>query len=141
MITNQSAIGRGMMTVGTLQRIHESLANLLHSYGARIDGVFFCPHHPQDECHCRKPNVGLILQAAEQFSLNLPSCFFVGDKRSDLETAQNIGIPGVLVLTSSYSEQALKAHNLWQLSLAHVAETFVESVSWLEQEMTQGTDE
>lgn len=138
MITNQSAIGRGMMTVEDLQRIHEAFAILLQPCGARIDGIFFCPHHPQDGCHCRKPNVGLIQQAAEQFSLDLARCFLVGDKKSDLEAAQNIGVAGVLVMTSSYSAHALKAHDLGQLSIAHVAETFVESVSWIEQEMTQG---
>ena len=141
MITNQSAIGRGMMTVDTLQRIHEAFADLLHPCGARIDGIFFCPHHPQDGCHCRKPAVGLIQQAEKQFSLDLTRCFFVGDKRSDLEAAQKIGVPGVLVMTSSYSEQALKARDLGQLSIAHVAATFVESVSWIEQEMRRNTNE
>jgi heptosyltransferase-2 len=141
MITNQSAIGRGMMTVETLQEIHEAFAGLLHPCGARIDGIFFCPHHPQDGCHCRKPNVGLIQQAVEHFSLELSRCFFVGDKRSDLEAAQKIGVPGVLVMTSSYSEHALKIHDLGQLSIAHVANTFVESVSWIEQEIRRNTNE
>ncbi len=141
MITNQSAIGRGMMTVEGLQKIHESFANLLRPCGAKIDGIFFCPHHPQDGCRCRKPDIGLIEQAAEQFSLDLTRCFLVGDKKSDLEAAQGIGVTGVLVMTSSYSEHALKAHDLGQLSIAHVANTFVESVSWIEQEMTRGTNE
>jgi len=141
MITNQSAIGRGMMTIEDLQRIHEALANLLHPYGARIDGIFFCPHHPQDGCHCRKPGVGLIQQAAEKFSLDLPRCFMVGDKKSDLEAAREIGVPGVLVLTSSYSEHTLKAFNQGQLSIAHIAGTFVESVSWIEQELTRDMNE
>ena len=141
MITNQSAIGRGMMTVETLREIHEAFAALLRPCGARIDGILFCPHHPQDGCHCRKPHVGLIQQAAEQFSLDLTRCFMVGDKKSDLEAAQNIGVAGVLVMTSSYSEHALKAHDLGQLSIAHVANTFVESVSWIEQEMRRDTNE
>ena len=135
MITNQSAIGRGLMTVETLREIHEAFADLLRPSGARIDGIFFCPHHPQDRCDCRKPNVGLIQRAAEKFSLNLTRCFLVGDKKSDLEAAQNIGVAGVLVMTSSYSEEALQAKNLGQLSIAHVAESFVDSVSWIEHEM------
>ena len=138
LITNQSAIGRGFMTVETLDEIHEALASLLRPCGARIDGIFFCPHHPQDGCDCRKPNVGLIQQAAEHFSLDLKRCFLVGDKRSDLEAAKKSGVPGVLVMSSSYSEDALKARDNGELFIAHVSDSFVESVTWIESEMTRG---
>lgn len=137
MITNQSAIGRGLMTVEMLNAIHRELAALLRTSGAKIDGIFFCPHHPRDECDCRKPNVGLIEQAVERFSLDLTQCYLVGDKKSDLEAAQTMGVAGVLVMTSSYSEEALKARDKGQLHIAHVSESFIESVSWIEHEMTR----
>jgi len=137
MITNQSAIGRGLMTVEMLNAIHRELAALLRTSGAKIDGIFFCPHHPRDTCDCRKPNVGLIEQAVERFSLDLTQCYLVGDKKSDLEAAQTMGVAGVLVMTSSYSEEALKARDKGQLHIAHVSESFIESVSWIEHEMTR----
>ena len=140
MITNQSAIGRGLMTVEMLHTIHDALATLLRPHGAKIDGIFFCPHHPQDKCDCRKPKAGLIEQALEHFSLDVTRCYLVGDKRSDLEAAQNIGVAGVLVMTSSYGEEALKARDNGDLSIAHVSESFAESLSWIECEIARRHD-
>ncbi|MEO6203415.1 MAG: HAD family hydrolase [Nitrospirales bacterium] len=135
LVTNQSAIGRGMMTIERLESIHEKLAELISPYGARIDGIFFCPHHPQDGCGCRKPKAGLIDQALSRFALDVSQCYLVGDKRSDLEAAQRASVPGVLVMTSSYSADVVKARNEGQVSIAYVADSFVHAVDWIEQQM------
>ncbi len=135
MVTNQSAIGRGMMTIEDLESIHVRLASLIRPYGASIDGIFSCPHHPQDGCGCRKPERGLIDQAVERFSLDLSKCYLVGDKRSDLEVAKKVAIPGVLVLTSPYSKGAIQARDEGEVPIEHVAESFAQAVDWIEQHL------
>ncbi len=135
--TNQSAIGRGYMTVEDFQRIHEKLENLLLAENGRIDAVYYCPHHPEEGCSCRKPNIALIQQAAEKFALDLSRSYFVGDKCSDLEAANRAGVVGVLVMTSEYSEAAVHAGNTGQVAIAHVAPSFVEAVAWIEQDLGQ----
>jgi histidinol-phosphate phosphatase family protein len=137
LVTNQSAVGRGLMTSQVLSDIHERLAALIKPYGAALDAIFTCPHHPQEGCGCRKPKAGLIYQAVDRFSLDLASCFLVGDKRSDMEAAHKVGIPGVLVMTSPYSEQTLQARDEGQVPIAHVAETFVQAVEWIEERIVK----
>ena len=137
MVTNQSAIGRGMMTIEDLEHIHARLAALIRPYGARIDGIFSCPHHPQDDCGCRKPKKGLIDQAVARFSLDLSKCYLVGDKRSDLEVAQTVMVPGVLVMTSPYSAGAIRARDEGQLAIEHIAETFPQAVDWIAHHLLQ----
>jgi histidinol-phosphate phosphatase family protein len=132
MVTNQSAIGRGMMTMEELENIHARLAALIRPYGASIDAIFSCPHHPQDGCGCRKPNTGLIDQAVDRFSLDLSHCYLVGDKRSDLEVAQKVAVPGVLVMTSPYSLRAVQARDEGQVAIEYVADTFTQAVAWIE---------
>ncbi len=141
LITNQSAIGRGLMTQEDLDRIHRRLAELLHPSGGRIDAIYSCPHRPDMGCTCRKPNIGLLEQAREDFSLNLPHCFFVGDKKSDLEAAMKASIPGILVMSSSYAHEALRAQEGGQVTAVHIAENFQQAVSWIEKQirMEMGT--
>lgn len=135
LMTNQSAIGRGFMTTHDLQHIHQKLVDLLGAHEGRIDEVYVCPHRPDEGCACRKPQVGMIKQAAERFSLDLSQCFFVGDKCSDLEAAHKTGVTGVLVLSSVYGEAALKARDNGEFPIAHVAQTFVDAVDWIESEL------
>jgi len=135
LITNQSAIGRGFMTAQDFQRIHQKLEDLLHAHEGTIDAVYYCPHHPKEDCACRKPNIALIQQAAEHFTLDLSLCYFVGDKSSDLEAAHRAGVPGVLVMSSDYSAAAIRANELGQFPIAHVAESFVQAVDWIEQDL------
>lgn len=140
LVTNQSAIGRGLLTTHDLQHIHQKLADLLRVHGGRIDEVYVCPHHPDEGCLCRKPQVAMIKQAAERFSLDLSQCFFVGDKCSDLEAAHKAGVTGVLVMSSVYSEAAIKARDNGQFPIAHVAQTFVQAVDWIEKILLERTN-
>lgn len=130
-LTNQSAIGRGLMTEEDLNRIHIYLNKQLATVGGHVDAFYHCPHHPQDACECRKPKPGLIHKAITDFSLNAASCYFLGDKRSDLEAAQAGGIMGVLVNTSPYAGQALQAISAGELPVSHVADSFSEAVDWI----------
>lgn len=83
-ITNQSAIGRGLITLESAEEINRRLIEYLRRDGGHIDAVYMCPHQPQDACDCRKPKPGLLLRAAEELSLNLHGSWLIGDAWSDL---------------------------------------------------------
>lgn len=107
MVTNQSAVGRGLMTLEAAQEINRRLVELIQQAGGRVDGVYLCPHAPDEACTCRKPQPGLILQAAAELSLDLGRSVLVGDAISDLLAGQTAGVGRlVLVLTGRGATQA-----------------------------------
>ena len=97
--TNQSGIARGYFTMDTLNQIHDKLKRLLGAYGGRIDGIFFCPHGPDDNCQCRKPRPGLYEEIAHRLNTSLDAVPAIGDSLRDLQAAQSLGASPVLVLT------------------------------------------
>jgi D-glycero-D-manno-heptose 1,7-bisphosphate phosphatase len=110
-ITNQSAVARGMLSPRELKKIHKKLKSLAREDDAAIDDLFFCPHYPEGrvspynvECDCRKPKPGMVLQAKTKHKLLLEESYLVGDKVTDLELAKNAAVRGVLVLTG-YGKQ------------------------------------
>ncbi len=98
-ITNQSAIGRGFFDLARLARIHQRLHELLHAHGVRLDGVYFCPHTPDDRCRCRKPQPGLIEVAARELGFEPHESFVIGDKACDIELGKRVGATTFLVRT------------------------------------------
>ncbi|MFH1402716.1 MAG: HAD family hydrolase [Candidatus Altiarchaeota archaeon] len=98
-VTNQSAVGRGMLDVGVLEEIHERMLAEVEGYGGRIDAVYVCMHAPEDGCSCRKPGVGLLRLAEASFDLDLSSSWMVGDKTTDILTGVNAGCHTLLVET------------------------------------------
>ena len=100
-ITNQSGVGRGYFSLDTLGLIHERLLNLLKCEGISIDGIYYCPHMPDENCNCRKPRTDLIKTAARELNFDLASCFVIGDKNTDIELGQRVGAATVLVTGDS----------------------------------------
>lgn len=100
-ISNQSGIARGLMTTEQVERVNARLIQMLESRGAMVDAVYYCPHHPNngDICTCRKPDVGMLVRAKEEFNLDLAASFVVGDKWSDVKCGENAGTYTSLVLT------------------------------------------
>lgn len=96
-ITNQSAVGRGLMTLATVEYIHACLQRQFEATGARIDRFYVCPHRPEDGCDCRKPKPGLLRQAAVDYGLDLTQCIVIGDSLSDAAVAQAVGARCILV--------------------------------------------
>ncbi len=99
-VTNQSAIARGMLTEEDLAAIHENLARRLAAHGARVDAFYHCPHHPTEgappyrrACDCRKPEPGLFLRAARDLGLDLERSGAIGDSERDVEAARRAGVP------------------------------------------------
>jgi len=103
-VTNQSGIARGYFDEVTLKSIHERLLSLLEAEGARLDGIYVCRHHPDERCPCRKPETGLLQQAAEEFRADLSQAFVIGDKAADIECGRRVGATTLLVRTG-YGEE------------------------------------
>lgn len=97
--TNQSGLGRGLFSLDALEAIHHKLRSAVEAAGGRIDAVAFCPHHPDAQCHCRKPEIGLLLAIHQEFPVDPDTSWFVGDTVNDLGAAKKMGIRGALVLT------------------------------------------
>lgn len=91
LISNQSGIGRGLMRQEDLDAVHNKMKRRVEEAGGKIGRIYVCPHHPDDNCSCRKPQPGLLLQAAREFNIKLSECFFVGDSSTDIEAGNNVG--------------------------------------------------
>ena len=98
-VTNQSGIGRGFFDEDKLERIHARMRELLEIQGVILDGIYYCPHVPEDECQCRKPGTALVKRAAQQFGFDPVTAFVVGDKDIDIELGRNVGATTFLVRT------------------------------------------
>lgn len=105
LITNQSAIGRGILTLEQVEAIHRRLVTEIQAHGGRMDGVYYCPHHPDVGCDCRKPQPGLLYRAARELELDLARSYLIGDAVSDVEAALAAGCRPILVLTGRGREQ------------------------------------
>ncbi len=102
MVSNQAVVARGMCTEQTVEEVHQKLNSLLEQEGrAKLDGMYYCPHHPKftDPCSCRKPEIGLVLKAEKQWNIDLNNSYFVGDKESDLLCGMKAGMKTVGVKT------------------------------------------
>lgn len=97
--TNQSGIARGFYDEATLQAMHDKMNDLLAQRGAQIDEIVYCPHGPTDNCLCRKPKPGMLLQIAKKLSVKPSQMTFVGDSISDIQAARMAGVRPVLVKT------------------------------------------
>jgi histidinol-phosphate phosphatase family protein len=103
-ITNQSGIGRGFFDRGQLERIHRRLEELLEQEGVGLDGLYFCPHVPDDNCDCRKPKLGLLEKAAKELGFNPQHSVVIGDKPCDIEMGRTAGAVTFLVRTGYGSQ-------------------------------------
>jgi D-glycero-D-manno-heptose 1,7-bisphosphate phosphatase len=106
-ITNQSAVGRGLFGEDRLKEIHDRFFQMLAAEGVHLDGLYYCPHKPEDECWCRKPSMGLMQKAAEELGFDLRTCFVIGDKMTDIEMGRQAGAVTFLVRTGYGAQVAL----------------------------------
>ncbi len=111
-ITNQSGVARGFFPEGAIAEMNRAMTERLEEQGACLDGIYYCPHHPEGiiesfrkVCDCRKPATGLLTRAARDHGIDLSRSYLVGDKRSDMECACRAGVKGILVLTGYGAEE------------------------------------
>lgn len=103
-VTNQAGVGRGYFNLNDLKAIHKSLIDLLAKEGVVLDGIYFCPHIPEDNCNCRKPKTGLIEKAAKEHNFDPKKCFVIGDKALDIELGEAMNAITFLVRTGYGTE-------------------------------------
>jgi D-glycero-D-manno-heptose 1,7-bisphosphate phosphatase len=136
-VTNQSGVGRGLLSEEDLRDIHSRLSASFSRHKARLDAIYYCPHYIlsedsryRKECDCRKPKPGLARQAASDFGIDLAHSYMIGDKTEDVLFGMNIGAVPVLVLTGAGGESRsqLSARNVVP---AHVAAGVLEAVDWI----------
>lgn len=96
-ITNQSAINRGLTTHENINKIHQTIQEYLKAHDTLIDAFYYCPHTPEDQCICRKPKPGLILQATKEFNINLKYSWMIGDRDSDIKSAELAGCNSIKI--------------------------------------------
>ena len=101
-ITNQSAIAQGMLSEDTLTHIHTKMTDLLAQEGAVLDGIYYCPHHPNvSACTCRKPQNGMLLQAQKNLNIDFEGSWMIGDHGRDLECGKSVGLRTIAIGTAS----------------------------------------
>jgi len=96
-ITNQSAINRGLISIETLNEIHNYLQKILKENNTSIDDFYFCPHRPDENCQCRKPNPGMLVKAAQEHDIDMNQSFMIGNSLTDIQAAQKSGCKGILL--------------------------------------------
>lgn len=130
-VTNQAAIGKDQLTVTKFEEGNDILWNSLRKVNAFYDALYYCPHNPETtECDCRKPREALLLQAALDFGIDLPSSYLVGDKFSDIEAGQKCASATIMVLTGHGADEIKDLPNK-NLSPDFVADALPEAVDWI----------
>ena len=111
LVSNQSAINRGLVSWSEVNAINARMVHRVEANGGRIDAVYVCPHRPDEGCSCRKPEPGLLHQAAAELAIDLNSSYVVGDALCDMQAALTAGCVPLLVLTGRGQEELVKAHD------------------------------
>jgi len=124
-ITNQSGIARGYFTEETLAQIHQKMRGELAKRGAHVDAIYYCPHHPDEGCECRKPKTALFLRAANQLDIDYRHSFVVGDMRMDVEAGKALGCKTILVTTGPCRGKEVTDPP------DYIAENLLEAAKWL----------
>ncbi len=115
--TNQSGLARGLIDLDTLNAMHAKMREQLARVGGHVDGIFFCPHGPDDGCNCRKPEPGLYRQISERCAIDLRGVAIIGDSRRDLEAAQSVGARPILVRTGKGDRSRSKLKGLGKVEI------------------------
>jgi D-glycero-D-manno-heptose 1,7-bisphosphate phosphatase len=142
-VSNQSGLARGYFPPELLAAVHDRMQRLLAEEGARLDGVYVCPHHPNAavaayrlQCECRKPKTGLITRAAAELGIDLDRSYLVGDQWSDVRAAANCGATSILVLTG-YGRGELAYIGPHQEVQPHfVAQDLLQAARWIVKDLS-----
>jgi D-glycero-D-manno-heptose 1,7-bisphosphate phosphatase len=115
-VSNQAGIAKGLMTKGDVEAVNQRIEELLKRDGASIDAFYYCPYHPDvdppEKLICRKPSPFMIVQAAEDFKIDLTQSYMFGDKSSDVECGINAGVKTILMISDGIEKEISTLHNL-----------------------------
>ncbi|MFC1559863.1 D-glycero-beta-D-manno-heptose 1,7-bisphosphate 7-phosphatase [Candidatus Margulisiibacteriota bacterium] len=136
-ISNQSGVARGYFSEDMLQSIDKKLQKEVLKGGGYIDGIYYCPHHPEHgvhpykmQCECRKPHNGLIKKAAKKFDIDLGHSYMIGDKLTDIQTGKKSGMKTALVLTGRGKKES-ESKGFGGAKPDHVAKDLYTAVKWV----------
>lgn len=136
-VSNQSGVARGMISTADVEAVNKRIASLLKADGAEIDRFYYCPHHPDyssaEESICRKPSPAMILQAVQDYDIDVEQSFMIGDSDKDVLCGMNAGVKTVLVLTGNGREAFSVLHKQNKLP-NFVAENLVDASKAIEKE-------
>ena len=130
-ITNQSVIGRGLISQKIIEQINQQLLGEIRKKGGRIDGIYMCPHAPADNCPCRKPKPGLLFQAAHDFSIDLKNSLMIGDALTDLKAARAAGLTQVALLRTGLGAQQEQNPEISKMQPFPIFNTLAEALNRL----------
>ncbi len=137
-ISNQSGIARGFIKEEDLRQIHDNMVAALTTQGVRLNGIYYCPHHPDEQCSCRKPLPKMVLDAAEIHNVDLAASYFIGDRTTDIETGRNAGCHTILVLTGAGAETQTQLSP--DLKPDFIAKDLSEAASWIMEKNSSNSD-
>ncbi len=130
-ISNQSGVARGYFSQALMEDVHRQLSEVLAAGGAGLDGIYLCTHHPNAGCPCRKPKPELILQAARELDLDLKRSYLIGDRYTDVQTAANAGVRGLLVLNGYGRGEYEFLREKAAVSPVYVAQDLEDAAAWI----------
>jgi D-glycero-D-manno-heptose 1,7-bisphosphate phosphatase len=130
-ITNQSVIGRNMVSPEGLDMIFSKMKTEIVRYGGKIKDIFFCPHTPEDGCQCRKPLPGMIFQARDKYAIDLKKSAMIGDSAKDIECAFNAGVRTKILVKTGNGEKALEKLKQKNIKPDYIALNLLDGVQWL----------
>ena len=130
-ITNQSAVSRNLISTGSLDAVHNLMAQTVAQNGGEIKDVFYCPHLPSDGCDCRKPEPGLIYQAREKYGIDLSETVMVGDSAKDIECAHRAGCGRAVLVKSGLDDNVEDELKSRQIYPDFVAGDLIEAAKWI----------
>jgi D-glycero-D-manno-heptose 1,7-bisphosphate phosphatase len=135
-VTNQAGVGKGLFPLASVGDVHAHLASQLATFGATVEGFYFCPHHPEAEveayrvrCECRKPRPGMLRQAAAELGIDLGRSWMVGDRVSDLAAGAAAGCRTILVRTGYGVTQDVLTLDRSELNLELIAANLADAVA------------
>ena len=133
-ISNQSGVGRGQMTKPELTRITRKMLAEIRKNGGHLEAVYYCTHHPDKGCRCRKPHPGLLKKAAARFPIDLKKSFFIGDSETDILAGRSAGCRTILVLTGRHTKATAK-----QLVTQpdRISPNLTQAIRWIDQQRRQ----
>jgi D-glycero-D-manno-heptose 1,7-bisphosphate phosphatase len=137
-VTNQSGVARGMFPESLVGEVHRKMEDLLRADRAYVDGIYYCPHHPdfgpseyRKSCHCRKPATGMIERACSELNIDPTRSYMVGDRISDVEFGHKIGAKGILVLTGYGKGELAYRNGQWKKGPDFIARDLYDAVRWI----------
>jgi D-glycero-D-manno-heptose 1,7-bisphosphate phosphatase len=138
-VTNQSGVARGYFSESLVKELHDKLQEKMIEEGAKIDAIYYCPHHPKEgkkkyimDCNCRKPKPGMILKAVKEHDIDLNNSYMIGDRYKDILFAKNLKIKSGFVLTGYGRGEYIFDKNKWEYNPDFIGENLLDVARQIE---------